>query len=182
MSRFVLFASFAFLFCSFAPDCRGSDDSDRQNLNAGYFLLHHLLDDEASLPILLDLKHAPREIQDFAKEISLTAKGDMAILEKIRDANSIVSWDKNPLPKFEQDVRTSIADEKQHQLLFGTSNGDFVRALLVSQAEASNYASNIAKVLAQHLKEDPDQQRDLSRISERWHALNVKTFQLLKNY
>jgi hypothetical protein len=172
---------FLFLPCILAPADSADDIAPARNLDAGYFLLHSLLDNEASLPLLLDIKHAPKDIQDYAVRISKTAKDGLAVMQKMRDANPSVNWDKNPLPKMEQDVRASITAEKEHQLLFGTSNGDFVRALLVSQAEASKYAANIAKVLASQ-EMDPDHRRDFSRISAQWQALYETDFQLLRKY
>jgi hypothetical protein len=164
------------------PGVRGDDSaSPRDNLNGGFFLLHDLLDNEHDVPLLLDLKTAPQEIQDYAKKVSLTAKDGQDALDKMRDSDPKISWDKNPLPKFEQNVRASIKGEKQHQLLFGTKDRDFVRAFLVSQAEASMYASNIAKVMAQEDK-NPRHDRELSRISDRWHALCEEDFRLMRNY
>jgi len=162
---------------------RAEDDapSYRANLNAGFFLLHDLLDNEAGLPILLDLKTSPQEIQDYANKISRSAKEGEAAMDKMREADPKIRWDKNPLPKIEQDVRASITEEKEHQLLFGTKGTDFVRALLLSQAEASKYAANIAKVLAQQDK-NPWHRREFSRISARWNALYEEDFRLLRNY
>ena len=174
---------------AFAPCCLalilsavGADGPNyRENLNAGVFLLHDVLDNEASVPILLDLKTAPKEVQDFAITISKTAKDGEATLDKMRDEDPKVNWDKNPLPKFEQDVRASITGEKQHQLLFGTKGPDFVRAFLVSQAEATKYMANISKILAQQDK-NAWHEREFSRMSAQWHAQNEKVFQLLRNY
>ena len=139
-----------------ASTSRAQDNAAYQdNLNGGYYLLHKLYADESQVPILLDLKTAPKEIQDFA--------------------------DKNPLPKIEQEVRASITDEKQHQLLFGTKGPDFVRAFLVSQAEATKYAANIDKVLAGQDK-NPEHERDLRRMSAQWSALGDEVFRLMRNY
>jgi hypothetical protein len=148
---------------------------------ADFFLLHDLLDNEHDVPLLLDLKTAPQEIQDFAKKISLAAKDGEDALDKMRNTDPKISWDKNPLPKIEQDVRASIKGDKQHQLLFGTKNNDFVRAFLVSQAEASMYAANIAKVMAQEDK-NPSHAHEFTRISDRWHALYEEDFRLMRNY
>jgi hypothetical protein len=167
---------------SFGPAARAdTSPSYRENLNGGFFLLHNLFDDEAKLPLLLDLKTAPQEIQDFAKKISISAKDGEAALEKMHDADPRINWDKNPLPQIEQDVRTSIKGEKQHQLLFGTKGTDFVHAMLVSQAEASKYAANIAKVMAQKDK-NAWHSREFTRISDRWHALYEEDFRLQRNY
>jgi hypothetical protein len=186
MHKIPLFAVCAVVFLApligFSGVARADDGAaTRSNINGGCFLLHDLLDNEASLPILLDLKTAPPEIQAFAIKISRAAKSGMRTLEVMRDHDASMNWDHNPLPKIEQDIRASITDEKEHQLLFGTKGPDFARALLVSQAEASKYAANIAKVLSAQ-DSNPDHRRDFKRISEQWHALNDEDFRLLRNY
>lgn len=173
--------SLFYLFSAAASEAPARENEEQANLNGGYYLLHKLCDDESQLPILLDLKTAPKELETFADHISRTAKEDMAVLERMRDADSRMSWDKNPLPKIEQDIRASITDEKQHQLLFGSKGPDFSRALLVSQAEASKYAANIAKVLSEQDK-NPEHIRDLKRISAHWQAIYDEAFRLMKNY
>ena len=167
----------------FAGAASQADDNagERDNLNGGYYLLHKLYSDESQLPILLDLKTAPPDLQQFADKISRTAKNGMATLDRMRDSDPKMSWDKNPLPQIEQDVRASITDEKQHQLLFGTKGPDFARALLVSQTEASKYAANINKVLAAQ-DPNPEHRRDLERMSKQWHSLYDEAFGLLRNY
>ncbi len=176
------FSAFCALCLLVGTVVRGDDSlSYRDNLNGGYFLLHDLLDNEHEVPLLLDLKTAPQEIQDFAKKISLTAEEGKVVLDKIHDSDPKINWDKNPLPTFEQDVRAAIKGDKQHQLLFGTKNDNFVRAFLVSQSEATMYAANIAKIISQQDK-NPWHQREFSRISERWHALYEEDFRLLRNY
>jgi hypothetical protein len=175
-------ATILFLSTIGLVNVRAHDEAnDRQELNAGFFLLHDLLQNEEGLPFLLDVKTSPPDVQDFAKKISQTAKVDLVTLDHMRAGDPAIKWDKNPLPKFEQDVRASITTEKEHQLLFGTRGPDFARALLISQAEATKYAANIAKVLAER-EHDPAQVRDLQRMSDQWHALSDQTFRLLRNY
>jgi hypothetical protein len=157
------------------------DDHYRENLDGGCYQLHKLYDDESQLPILLDLKTAPPDIQQFADKISRAAKDGMATMDRMRQADPTMDWEKNPLPKIEQEVRASIQGEKQHQLLFGSKGPDFVRALLVSQSEAAKYAANLDKVLADE-DTNPDEQRDFRRMSAQWHALYDEVFRLLRNY
>jgi hypothetical protein len=157
---------------------RGAEAEKQEYLNGGYFLLHQLCDNEAQLPLLLDLKHSSPEIKTFADRISRTAKESNTSLEQMQDTDPAIKFDRNPLPSIEQDVRESIQDEKQHQLLFGTSGAAFERALLVSQVEASNYARNIAKVLAEN-ENDPKKRISLEKISSKWFLINKETFRLL---
>ena len=177
--RFLNSFTLALVLFTNASLARGDASPKEENLQGGYFLLHDLLSNEADLPLLLDLKTAPKEIQDFAITISKTAKSELDEMDRMRANDPEMTWDKNPLPKIERDIRASITDEKQHQLLFGTKGPDFVRALLVSQAEASKYAANISKVLAE---QDPAHAREFGRMSARWHALYEEDFRLLRNY
>jgi hypothetical protein len=161
---------------------RADDASDRQtHLNGGFYLLHKLSDDESQLPLLLIIKHAPPQIKTYADQISKTGKETMAAIERLQKSDSSLQFDKNPLPKIEQQVRDSIQADKQHQLLFGTSGSDFVRALLITQIEASNYATNIAKVLADQEK-DPDTVKVLRHISAQWLDRREEAFRLLSDY
>ena len=167
---------------SFPGSARADDGAfSRINVNGGCYLLHDLLDNEASLPILLDLKTAPPEIQAYAIKLSRAAKSGLRTLDEMRDHDPAMNWDHNPLPKIEVDVRASITAEKEHQLLFGTKGSDFARALLVSQSEASKYAANIAKVLSEK-DPNPDHRLDFKRISEEWHDLYDEDFRLLSHY
>ena len=174
------------LICFLSVSCvltptRGSETSEhRDYLNGGYYLLHHLCADEAKLPLLLDVKDAPPEIEKYAVHISKTAKESITALERLQENDPHLNFDKNPLPRIERDVRESIQADKQHQLLFGTTGAEFVRALLVSQVEASSYALNLAKVLSQQEK-NPDRVKTLQHISVQWRAIHEEAMRLLRN-
>jgi hypothetical protein len=160
----------------------GDPSSTRQDkLNGGYYLFHHLCEDEDPLPLLLDIKHAPKDISTYADEISKTAKESLATLDRWHDRDPSLRFDKNPLPQIEQDVRDSIKAGKQHQLLFGTSNSEFVRALIVSQIEACTYATNLCKVLADQ-ETDPDRAKSLRQMSLRWQGMRDEAFRILRDY
>ena len=175
-----LLVCFLSIFCVLTPT-RGNETSEHWDyLNGGYYLLYHLCEDEAKLPLLLDVKDVPPEIESYADHISKTAKQTIADLECMQESDARLKFDKNPLPSIERDVRESIQADKQHQLLFGTSGAEFVRALLVSQAEASSYASNLAKVLWQQDK-DPDRVKALQHISFKWRAIHQEAMRLLRN-
>jgi len=102
------------LICFLSVSCvltptRGSETSEhRDYLNGGYYLLHHLCEDEAKLPLLLDVKDAPPEIEKYAVHISKTAKESITALERLQENDPHLNFDKNPLPRIERDVRESI--------------------------------------------------------------------------
>jgi hypothetical protein len=159
---------------------RASDQSDRQDkLNGGYYLLHHLCDEESQLPMLAVIKTTPTEIVSYVNRIAKTANESITALDGMQDHDNAIRFDRNPLPRIERDIRESISDAKQHQLLFGTSNAAFVRALLVSQIEASNYALNIAKVLADQ-ENDPTRVKALQNIKTKWQSIEDEAYRHLK--
>jgi hypothetical protein len=178
--RGILTAAFGLIVCGFAAkSARGDDASPRQaKLNGGYYLLHTLADNEAQLPILLDLKTAPREVQTFADHISKLGKETEGDIEKMSDHDPALRYDKNPLPEIEQETRDSIKDDKQHMLLFGTKGPEFVRALINSQIEATTYAINLSKVLADQ-ESSPDRARTLRHLSAKWLKMRKDAFRIL---
>lgn len=178
---------FTFLVClslgvfTMGSPIRGSEASERQaKLNGGYYLLHHLCDDESNLPMLIAVKHTPADVASYVDRISKTAKESSASLERMQKGDSSLRFDKNPLPEIELDVRASIRDAKQHQLLFGTTDSDFVRALLVSQIEAGNYALHLAKVLSEQ-ETNPDRIKTLQHMSAKWQVIYDEAYRHLKN-
>jgi hypothetical protein len=166
---------------SLGTSAKGNQGSEHQDrLNGGYYLLDHLCEDEAKLPMLFLVKDAPPEIEKYADRISKTAKESIAAIEHMQENDALLKFDTNPLPPIEQDVRDSIQDDKQHQLLFGTTGAEFVRAFLVSQIEASNYAIHLAKVLSEQEK-DSDRVQKLQHLSSQWQTVHREAFRLLQN-
>ncbi len=150
-------------------------------LNGGYYLLHHLADDESDVPMLMTVKHAPVEIITFADEIGQLAKRNLEALDKFQDGDSLIRFDQNPLPAIEQDVRDSIRADKQHQLLFGTTDAEFVRSFLVAQIEAGTYAVHLNKVIADE-ETNAARAKTLRNLSNEWEAARARAYRLLRNY
>jgi hypothetical protein len=160
---------------------RGDPAVDRNEMNGGYYLLHHLSEDEAKVPLLLLVKHHPPAISDFADAVSKTAKDTLAALDRFQQNAPSLQFDKNPLPEIEQETRDSIKAEKQHQLLFGTTDSNFVRAFLVSQIEACTYGNNLCKVLAKD-ETSADRTETLEHLSVKWLAVRDRAYRLLGDY
>jgi hypothetical protein len=161
---------------------RGAAASDPLGkLNGGYYLLHQLGENETQVPLLMIVKHTPSEIDTYADRLSKTARETLTALEHFQQRDSSIRFDRNPLPQIERDTRASIKADKQHQLLFGKSNSEFVRAFLVSQIEACAYALNLSKVLADQ-ESDPDRARTLRHISSLWLGMRNAAFRILRNY
>jgi hypothetical protein len=131
--------------------------------------------------MLMLVKHVPPEISKYADDISKVAKKNLDALERFQSGDKAIRFDQNPLPAIEQETRDSIKGDKQHALLFGTSNSEFVRNFLVSQIEASTYAMHLNKVLAD-AETDPARAETLRRLSTDWMTARAGAYQLLRNY
>jgi hypothetical protein len=177
--QFLFFFAATFFLAN--PGRAGDADHQQNYLNGGYYLLHKLGSDEDQVPLLMDLKHAPKEIAVYADRMSQTGKETMAQIERIQQKHPATAFDKNPLPAIEQDTRDSIKADKQHQLLFGTKDTEFVRAFLISQIEASTYGMSLAKVLAAG-EQNPATVHALQHLAAQWLQRRDEAFQILRNY
>jgi hypothetical protein len=161
---------------------RGDTTSEKTTkLNGGYYLLHQLSADEKQVPMLMVIKHVPSGLPPYADHIAKTAAETLTALDHMQQGDPSLRFDQNPLPMIEQDVRDSIKEDKQHQLLFGTTDAEFVRAFLISQIEACTYAENISKVLAQQ-ETDPDRVKTLQRLSTEWFHMRNEAYRILRDY
>ncbi len=144
----------------------------------GFFLIHDVCHQESQVHFITMMKTTPPWLVDYVTRISTLADETLDILDDMEDHDPALKSDDSPLPAFEQAVRASISDEKRHDLLFGTKDAAFARALLLTQIEASNYISNMAKVLAEE-DEDDNRARQLDKISTRWMAIRAEGIQFL---
>jgi hypothetical protein len=116
--------------------------------NNTYSLLYDLLQDERHLSKLLIVKRESRDLNRLVKKISdLSAIGADRI-KAFALADRSLQILTLSLPPGEVATRKAIADTKKH-LLLGTSGREFERNLLLTQLEALNYGSHLAKVAAQ---------------------------------
>jgi hypothetical protein len=127
------------------------------------------------------VKHAPAEINKFADDVTDVSKKNLEALDRFHNGDATLRFDQNPLPPIEQSVRDSIKADKQHQLLFGTKDAEFVRSFLISQIEATTYALHLSKVIAEQ-ETDPARAKTLRNLSNDWGVTRARAYRLLRNY
>jgi hypothetical protein len=147
------------------------------SLNDGYSQFYTFCEEESHLSLLLWVKATPPAIAAYASQISSTASDDMVILKKLAAADTRIRLDKVSLSPFEQDVRKSMAADRQKQLLWGSSGADFAQAMRMTQSEATNYGLHVAKVLAD-TEPNADRARAMQRICDKWTALHAEAYRL----
>ena len=151
--------------------------ASQSTLNDGYSLFYDFCRQESKLSLLLWVKTMPPSISNYAKQISSTAKDDIAILKAMGVKDSSLRLDKVSLPSFELSVRQSMADDRKQQLLWGSSGALFTQALIMTQSETTNYGLHVAKVLSE-TEPDPDRARALRSMYTQWLALHAEAYRL----
>lgn len=142
-------------------------------------LLYDLLSDEKHVSKLLLIKRDRKELHDLIKKISAASAAGAAKLEEFAKRDRTIDLRAMGLPPGEQAVRKAISRAKQKELL-AASGSDFEFKLLLSQSEASNYAAHLARVAAEN-SSDPDQARELTRLSTEMHRLHDEVVALVRS-
>ena len=153
--------------------------ASQSSLNDGYSLFYDFCSQESQLSLLLWVKKMPADISDYAKKISATAKGNMAILTAMGVGDAALRLDKVSLPGFELSVRESMAVDRKQQLLWGSSGAAFVQAMTMTQSETTNYGLHVVKVLSE-TEPDRDRARALRHMYDQWLALHVEAYRLVR--
>jgi hypothetical protein len=124
------------------------DDKDAQQIEArnnAASLLADLLGDEKNVSKLLIVKHSSPQTEQLIKTISKAADDGGKQLDSLAKVDNALKLDAMQLPPGEKQARDGESKAKEHELLF-SSGVQFEFDLLLSQAEALNYGSHLAKV------------------------------------
>lgn len=152
-------------------------DVSQSTLNDVYSQFYDFCKQESQLSLLVWVKTMPPSIADYAKQISSTAKDDMAILKTMGAGDASLRLDRVSLPGFEIDVRQSMADDRKQQLLWGSSGAAFAQAVTMTQCETTDYGLHLAKILSER-EPNPDRARAVRHMYDRWLALHVEAYRL----
>jgi len=137
------------------------DDKEAQEIEArnnAASLLADLLGDEKNVSKLLIIKHGSPETDQLIKMISKAADDGRKQLDELAKADHALKLDAMQLPPGEKGARDGESKTKEHELLF-SSGVQFEFNLLLTQAEALNYGSHLAKVAADN-SSAPEAQRE----------------------
>jgi len=110
-------------------------------------LLEQLLDQEKNVSKLLIIKHGSRELSGLIKAISTTAADGAKRLKGLAQDDLTLDLTHQELPVGEKASRDALGKTEEYDLLM-SSGADFEFTLLLTQAEALNYGSHLAKVAA----------------------------------
>jgi hypothetical protein len=172
MNRALIIIAAASLFfgCSTVqktvPPVVPATDAKKMELrNNAASLLVDLLGDEKNVSKVLLVKKHSDELGALIKLISQTSADGEKQLETLAKNDASLNLKALQLPPGEKAVRDAISKTKEHELLF-TSGENFEFNLLLTQTEAINYGSHLAKVASEN-SASSEQARD-------FHALDLK--------
>jgi len=156
-----------------------ADDDKMQVRNNASSLLEQLLDQEKNVSKVLIIKHASRELSGLIKAIS-TAAGDGAKrLKSLAQGDPTLDLGRQELPVGEKASRDAIAKTEEYDLLL-SSGANFEFTLLLTQAQALNYGSHLAKVAADH-SADPEEVDALLTISRTMDQLLTQVKAMMRS-
>jgi hypothetical protein len=133
-----------------APATAGHTEAanDKMHLrNNASSLLEQLLDEEKNVSKVLIIKHGSRELSGLIKAISTAAADGAKRLKGLAQDDPTLDLSHQELPVGEKASRDAISKTEEHDLLL-SSGADFEFTLLLTQAQALNYGSHLAKVAA----------------------------------
>jgi hypothetical protein len=143
----------------------GKDASKVEVRNNAASLLADLLGDEKHVSLILIIKHHPAELGHLIKAISKTSNDGGKELEAMAADDKSLNLHALQLPAGEVATRAAISKTQEHELLFSSGEKFEVR-LLLTQANALDYASHLAQIAADN-STSPEQAR-------RFHGLQVR--------
>ncbi|HWD18003.1 MAG TPA: hypothetical protein VHB20_01890 [Verrucomicrobiae bacterium] len=138
--------------------------------NNCYSLLHQLLDQEKDVSKLRFIKHEDANLKNLLKKVSDASRAAAAHLELFAKDDPALALEEYRLPAGEKMTRDSISAAEQNELL--KSSGDQLEMILIlTQVEALNYASHLAKVAAENDLQ-PERARYLKGLSHEMSVLH----------
>ena len=152
-----------------APKDKPGDASKTEVRNNAASLLADLLGDEKNVDKLLLIKHNSKALGELIKSISKTADDGDKDLETLARNDKSLNLHALQLPPGEVETRKSIAKTKEHELILG-SGEKFETNLLLTQWDAMDYGSHLAKIAAEN-SSSPEQEKVFHHLDDSMTAL-----------
>ena len=145
--------------------------------NGGYALLFQLLGDEKDVSKVLIIKRERAELRELVRQIAETSAQAHKKLEAFGRTGPELQLRETGLPAAEVETRESIAKAKAKALL-SKGGKDFELVLLLSQQEATSYATHLAATLAK-AERDPQRAQFLKQLSSDFAQLHSRVVAML---
>lgn len=143
-------------------------------LSEGYALLHGLLDQNRRVDQAprIPFRSVSDETADLLERIARACADGAQRVRRAAEGSARIGLDEDGLPAVERATRDAIAATNRRELL-GGDRAMFELNLLLSQAEATRYASHLARALAAR-ENDSRRRAMLEQLAETFEALRVE--------
>jgi hypothetical protein len=146
------------------------ESSVEEKLSHGYALLYELMADEGNAEKIFVLKKASERTKSMVRVISAVSREAKTRLESFAAADPALKLDRSSLPEVEAGTRKAISKATAKRLLLGA---DFEVRFLNSQAKAAQYASYLARTLAEE-DHHPERREWLEKVGSVFERLEEK--------
>jgi hypothetical protein len=146
--------------------------------NNAFALLSELLNEEKHLSKILIIKLESPELDRLIKDISRTAADGAKFLDAMARTDPGLKGARTDLPAGEHVTREAIAETKK-KLLLDSKGSDFEFNLLLTQAEALNYAAHLAFIVGNN-EPDPNRARHIAALQKQLKQLHDEVLALLR--
>ena len=146
-------------------DSETSKDASKIEVrNNAASLLYDLLGDEKDVSKILIIRRRPARVSRVIKAISKTAGDGQDQIDALAKEDKTLDLHALQLPPGETATRAAISKTKEHELIF-SSGEKFELNLLLTQTDALDYGSHLAKIAAEN-SSSPEQK-------SKFHSLDL---------
>ncbi len=146
-------------------------------LSEGYALLYDLASREKNVSKVLIIKKDTPQLKAVIKEIAEFSKQTANELELMAKSDKAIDLKTTNLPRLENKTREMI-DSETGKALLKSHDAQFEFKLLQSQVEGTNYASYLAKALAE-VESNAERKTFLLKTASGFSALHDKVYQMI---
>jgi len=157
--------------CASVPTMPADATERQRELASGYSLLYELVHKQSRLGGILILKSATDETKDVIEQIARVSTDAKEKISAFAQEDENLGLDHANLPVLERGTRDAIESATGKGLLFAGES--FELKLLLTQTEATNYGSFLARTLA-GVEENAQRKQWLSDFAQSYGELHEK--------
>jgi len=164
--------------CASTPKPPSENGGMFRRRNEGYSLLYKLMQDESRVKDIFFLKQADDSVGSVIKDVSHFCEYAKTQMDEFPKKDNRIEYDVSDLPRMEQDSRDLEAKEDEQELL-GSSGKPFELRLIFTQAQAMEYAVQLANAL-QPIEDNTDRRNFLVYVAQQCGELHTRLMALLE--
>jgi hypothetical protein len=145
--------------------------------NEGYSLLYKMMSDDSGVSKIVIFTQADDSVVSLIKEIAGACQAAKKQMDEFPKSNNRIEFDVPDLPYIDAKGRDQQSSDDEHGLL--TSSGkEFEVQLILTQAQATDYAVQLSKALAEN-EDDPGRKAFLTNVSKQFGGFHERLMNLL---